>query len=56
MRSSLQLDIAAGRPSELDAIGGALIRRGQKHELPTPAIAKMVATLQGSDPLESRQG
>ncbi|WP_348787403.1 2-dehydropantoate 2-reductase [Leifsonia sp. NPDC080035] len=45
MRTSLQEDLAAGRPSELDAIGGALLRVGERHGIATPAIARIVATL-----------
>ena len=49
MRTSLQEDLAAGSPSELDAIGGALLRIGERHGVPTPAIARIVATL-GENP------
>ncbi|AAT89147.1 conserved hypothetical protein [Leifsonia xyli subsp. xyli str. CTCB07] len=45
MRTSLQEDLAAGRPSELDAIGGALLRAGARHGFPTPALARIVVTL-----------
>lgn len=45
MRSSLQGDLAAGRPSELDSIGGELIRQGQRHGVATPAVEKVVAEL-----------
>ncbi|ERK70236.1 hypothetical protein N136_03441, partial [Leifsonia aquatica ATCC 14665] len=31
--------------SELDAIGGALLRIGERHGVPTPAIARIVAAL-----------
>jgi 2-dehydropantoate 2-reductase len=30
MRSSMQKDVAAGRPMELDAIGGAIVRAGER--------------------------
>lgn len=45
MRTSLQEDLAAGAPSELDAIGGALLRIGERDGVPTPAIARIVAAL-----------
>lgn len=45
MRTSLQEDLAAGAPSELDAIGGALLRIGERRGVPTPAIARIVAAL-----------
>jgi len=35
MRSSLQRDVAAGRPNELDAIAGP-IERGGRHRIPVP--------------------
>lgn len=45
MRTSLQEDLAAGAPSELDAIGGALLRIGERDGVPTPAISRIVAAL-----------
>lgn len=33
---SMQRDIMAGRPSELDAWTGAIVRLGQEHQVPTP--------------------
>lgn len=45
MRTSLQEDLAAGAPDELDAIGGALLRIGERDGVPTPAIARIVAAL-----------
>jgi 2-dehydropantoate 2-reductase len=45
MRSSLQSDLSAGRESEIEAIGGAVIRRAQEHGLPVPTTIKIVADL-----------
>ncbi|PFG43686.1 2-dehydropantoate 2-reductase [Isoptericola jiangsuensis] len=45
MRSSLQADLEAGRSGELDAIGGAVARRGARHGLPTPRVDGVVARL-----------
>lgn len=45
LRTSLQEDLAAGRPSELDALGGALVRVGARHDVATPAIARIVSAL-----------
>jgi 2-dehydropantoate 2-reductase len=45
MRSSLQADMAAGSRNELDAIGGALIRVGRAHGIPTPAVQRIVTAL-----------
>ncbi|RDV46792.1 ketopantoate reductase family protein [Leifsonia sp. ku-ls] len=49
MRTSLQEDLAAGAPSELDALGGALLRVGERRHVPTPAIARIVAALSSGE-------
>lgn len=49
--SSLQRDIAAGRPSELDAWNGAVVRIGQRHAVATPTHDLIVRAL---TPLERR--
>ncbi|MFZ1996396.1 MAG: 2-dehydropantoate 2-reductase, partial [Solirubrobacteraceae bacterium] len=36
--SSMQRDLAAGRPTELDAIAGAVVRAGQRHGLRCPTV------------------
>jgi 2-dehydropantoate 2-reductase len=41
MRSSMQKDLAAGRPLELDAIAGPVLRRGAACGLPTPATEEL---------------
>jgi 2-dehydropantoate 2-reductase len=38
LRSSMQRDIAAGRPPELDAIAGAVLRAAARHRLRAPTI------------------
>ncbi|WP_329595069.1 2-dehydropantoate 2-reductase [Streptomyces sp. NBC_01362] len=43
MKSSMQRDVEAGRPFELDAIGGAVLRAGAAHGIETPATARLVA-------------
>lgn len=45
MRSSLQRDLADGVPNELDAVGGALLRRAARRGVPLPAIAGVVEGL-----------
>jgi 2-dehydropantoate 2-reductase len=45
MRSSLQADLAAGAPGELDAIGGAVSRRGARHGIETPHVDDVVRRL-----------
>ena len=45
LRSSMQKDVAAGRPPELDAIGGPILRGGQAHRIPVPITAGLVAEI-----------
>ncbi|KIF04559.1 2-dehydropantoate 2-reductase [Streptomyces sp. RSD-27] len=45
MKSSMQRDAEAGRPLELDAIGGAVLRAGAGHGIETPATARLVAAV-----------
>ena len=49
MESSMQRDQAAGRPLELDALGGALLRRAKKAGIAAPVTAKLVEDLRRSD-------
>jgi 2-dehydropantoate 2-reductase len=42
MRSSMQKDREAGRPLELDAIGGAVLRAANRHGLDAPATRDLV--------------
>lgn len=44
-KSSMQRDAEAGRPLELDAIGGALLRAAERHGVPTPVAAALVRQL-----------
>ena len=46
MRSSMQKDAAAGRPIELDAIGGAVLRAAERAGTEAPVTARLVADLQ----------
>jgi 2-dehydropantoate 2-reductase len=46
MRSSMQKDAAAGRPIELDAIGGAILRAAERAGTQAPVTARLVAELQ----------
>jgi 2-dehydropantoate 2-reductase len=46
MRSSMQKDHAAGRPLELDAIAGPILRGGRAHGIPTP-YTQVLASLLG---------
>jgi 2-dehydropantoate 2-reductase len=43
--SSMQRDIAAGRPPELDAIPGSVLRAAARHGLKCPTIERLVAMI-----------
>lgn len=45
MRSSMQHDAAAGKPIELDAIGGAVLRAGDRTGVPVPVTRRLVEEL-----------
>jgi 2-dehydropantoate 2-reductase len=42
MESSMQRDQAAGRPLELDAVGGALLKRAGKARIAVPVTSRLV--------------
>jgi len=46
LESSMQRDQAAGRPLELDALGGALLRRAARHSVPVPVAQRLVSELE----------
>ncbi|MEV7773860.1 2-dehydropantoate 2-reductase [Kitasatospora sp. NPDC086791] len=48
MKSSMQRDVEAGRPTELDAIGGAVLRAAETHGVAVPALARLVDELSES--------
>ena len=43
LTSSMARDVAAGREPELDAIPGAVLRAAERHGLPCPTVADLVA-------------
>jgi 2-dehydropantoate 2-reductase len=45
MKSSMQRDVEAEKPTELKSIIGAIVRLGIKHETPTPAMRFSYAML-----------
>ena len=42
VRTSMQKDFDAGRPLELDAIAGPVVRGGRRHGIATPATDDLV--------------
>jgi 2-dehydropantoate 2-reductase len=49
MRSSLQRDTAAGHETELEAIGGAVLRAAERHGIDVPVTARVVDHLRSRD-------
>ena len=45
LRSSMQRDIAAARPPELDAIAGSVLRAAARHGIECPTIARLAAAV-----------
>jgi 2-dehydropantoate 2-reductase len=45
LSSSMQRDIASGRPPELDAIPGAVLRAARRHGLECPTVEQLVAQI-----------
>jgi 2-dehydropantoate 2-reductase len=41
-RSSMQKDVAQGKPPELDAIGGAVVRAAKRHGMEVPVAASLI--------------
>jgi len=50
LRSSMQKDRAKGLPLEIDAIGGAVLRGGHRHGIPTPVTEALVDVLTAQQP------
>lgn len=46
MRSSMQKDVAAGNPPELDAIAGPIIRGGEQNDIGTPVTRELVVMIE----------
>lgn len=45
-RSSMLVDLERGKPLEVEALQGAVVRRGQAHGVPTPVMNTLCALLQ----------
>lgn len=48
LRSSMSKDVAAGRPPELDAIAGPILRGGRRLGIPVPLTAELEGTLRAA--------
>ena len=51
MRSSMQKDREAGRPTEIDAIGGAVLRAAARHGLGAPTTRDLVDAISAGEPM-----
>ncbi len=49
MRSSMQKDVAARRQLELDAIGGAIVRGGERHGIDVSTTAGLIETIRSKE-------
>jgi 2-dehydropantoate 2-reductase len=50
VRSSMQKDREAGKPTEIDAIGGAVLRAAARHGLDVPATQALVDGIRAGEP------
>jgi 2-dehydropantoate 2-reductase len=46
-RSSMQKDVAAGNPPELDGIAGPILRLAQEHGIEVPTVKELVSMIRG---------
>lgn len=53
-RSSMRQDLEAGRRTEVDAIGGAIVRAGERAGVATPVNARLVAAIHDAEPARTR--
>jgi 2-dehydropantoate 2-reductase len=53
-RSSMQKDVAAGNPPELDGIAGPILRRAQEHGIDVPVTRELVEMIQGKSTAANR--
>jgi 2-dehydropantoate 2-reductase len=54
-RNSMLQDLDAGRPTEIDAISGAIVRRAHAHEIPVPlteTVLRLVRARERADGAE----
>ena len=54
MRSSMQKDVAAGNPPELDAIAGPILRGAEEHGIQVPVTREMVEMIRGKSTAATR--
>ncbi len=47
MKSSMQKDVERGNPPEVEAIGGPVVRGGERHGMRTPVTRSLIAAIEG---------
>jgi len=47
MKSSMQKDVERGNPPEVEAIGGPVVRGGERHGIRTPVTQSLIAAIEG---------
>jgi len=55
MRSSMQKDVDRGNPPELEAIGGPVVRGGERHGIPVPVTRGLMEAVQARTQEERRR-
>lgn len=55
-RSSMRQDLEAGRRTEVDAIGGAIVRAGARVGVATPVNARLVAAIHAAESMRGAAG
>jgi 2-dehydropantoate 2-reductase len=54
MRSSMQKDLAAGKPLELDAFGGPIVRGGKNYSIDVSTAAALIAAIREKEAMAAR--
>lgn len=54
-RSSMLMDVLGGRRTEIDAINGAVVRRGEELEVPTPVNATLARLVRSLEQMEDQR-
>jgi 2-dehydropantoate 2-reductase len=53
--TSMYRDLAAARPTEIEAIYGSVIRLGERHHIPTPTLQALAAIIKGKETANAKR-